>query len=129
MTGADGQRAAARQPGALVERAFESTGSASPRPAPQSASDQIMKPTLAEGSSASPTSPTASSAAPPRTAVSGRQPEPPHGQGRQRQRADDPRAGDRRVVPDADHEQHGQEERPDERAEEQPEAGVRGHVR
>ena len=51
--------------------AFESTGTASPRPAPQSASAQTMKPTLAEGSSASPTSPTASSAAPPQTAVSG----------------------------------------------------------
>ena len=51
------------------------------------------------------------SAEPPQTAVSRREPERPHGQRGQRQRADDPGAGDRRVVPDADHEQHGQEER------------------
>src|SRR6185436_9442505 len=62
---------ASTRPASWSSATFESTGSASPRPAPQSASDQIMKPTLAEGSSASPTSPTASSAAPPRTAVSG----------------------------------------------------------
>ena len=45
-------------PASWSSAAFESTGTASPRPAPQSASDQTMKPTLAEGSSASPTSPT-----------------------------------------------------------------------
>jgi hypothetical protein len=39
-----------------------------------------------------------------------------------RQRADDERAGDRLQPPDRDHEQHGEEERTDERGEDEPEA-------
>ncbi len=78
------------------------------------------------GSSASETRPPASSAAPPSAAVRpssrrarGRTPSVGGGQS-----ADDERADHRIERPDGDHEQHGEEERSHERAEDEPESGV-----
>src|SRR5439155_8742174 len=51
--------------------------------------------------------------------------ERPRGQRRGGKRADDETAPDRQVAPNADHEQHPDEERSDERAEEQAETRVR----
>ena len=123
---ADGQRPAARQPGARVERGCERIGTASPSPAPQRASAQTRDATLERAAAQGR-----------RDRREQRRPRTDRGQARkaplerprrparQREDAHDRRTGDRRVTPDADHQQDGEEEHSDERAEEQAEADVR----
>ena len=120
---------AARSADPGASAASDRRGPARPSPAPTSASATASQTTDRSGSSATPASPPATSTAPAAAASrSSASAQPTGGEGRYGQDRDQQRRGDRGQSPHLDHEDHDQEQRPDERAREQPERGVRAEV-
>ena len=112
---------------APVSATRDSTGSARPRPAPHVASAHSGRIAPSRGKRASATRPSASNAAPAIVARRSfeRARQTADDDARERQHADDQRAANRRVTPPRNEQQHGEEERADERTEEQADPDVR----